>query len=246
MQANPYISNKPLYLHSQQVTPLCYARFSRNQEVCLHVKNIYNTVWKIIPAHGDRKERLGQPVSASEPIMLEHAATNQCLSNDRITYRNDFGNELEVSAMSQATKSKSQILANETAGTKVRENTHKAVSNQNHWVIQLASDPSAEAPVAEAPKYTAEQMVQEIKDKLKSRGAMMIRGIGRVFRILDDNRNRQIDGNEMMWGLKDFDIHLNEEQVKALISEFDRDGSGTVNFDEFLRALRVSTQIKLF
>jgi len=128
----------------------------------------------------------------------------------------------------------------------VRENTHKAVSNQNHWVIQLASDPSAEAPVAEVPKYTAEQMVQEIKDKLKSRGAMMIRGIGRVFRILDDNRNRQIDANEMMWGLKDFDIHLNEEQVKALISEFDRDGSGTVNFDEFLRALRVSTQIRLF
>ena len=82
--------------------------------------------------------------------------------------------------------------------------------------------------------------MQEIKDKLKSRGAMMIRGIGRVFRILDDNRNRQIDANELMWGLKDFDIHLNEEQVKSLIKAFDRDGSGTVNFDEFLRALRVS------
>ena len=70
---------------------------------------------------------------------------------------------------------------------------------------------------------------------------MMIRGIGRVFRILDDNRNRQIDANELMWGLKDFDIHLNEDQVNALIKQFDRDGSGTVNFDEFLRALRVST-----
>ena len=82
--------------------------------------------------------------------------------------------------------------------------------------------------------------MQEIKDKLKSRGAMMIRGIGRVFRILDDNRNRQIDANELMWGLKDFDIHLNEEQIKSLINAFDRDNSGTVNFDEFFRALRVS------
>ena len=36
-------------------------------------------------------------------------------------------------------------------------------------------------------------MMQDIKDTLKQRGAMMIRGIGRVFRILDDNRNRQLE-----------------------------------------------------
>ena len=32
--------------------------------------------------------------------------------------------------------------------------------------------------------------------------------------------------------------HLSEEQVQVLIQHFDRDNSGTVNFDEFLRALR--------
>lgn len=81
-------------------------------------------------------------------------------------------------------------------------------------------------------------MVQEIKDTLKKRGAMAIRGISRVFKILDDNRNRQIDLNELMWGLKDFNIHLDEDQAKVLLKRFDRDGSGTVNFDEFLVALR--------
>ena len=81
-------------------------------------------------------------------------------------------------------------------------------------------------------------MVQDIKETLKKRGAMAIRGIGRVFRILDDNRNRQLDANELMWGLKDFDIHLSEEQVQVLIAHFDRDKSGSVNFDEFLVALR--------
>ena len=80
--------------------------------------------------------------------------------------------------------------------------------------------------------------MEDIKETLKKRGAMMIRGIGRVFRILDDNRNRQLDKNELMWGLKDFDIHLSEEQVMVLIKHFDRDGSGTVSFDEFLVALR--------
>lgn len=81
-------------------------------------------------------------------------------------------------------------------------------------------------------------MIADIKETLKRRGSMAIRGIGRVFRILDNNRNRQLEANELMWGLKDFDIHLNEAQVATLINHFDRDNSGTINFDEFLRALR--------
>lgn len=41
-----------------------------------------------------------------------------------------------------------------------------------------------------------------------------------------------------MWGLKDFDVHLNEEQAKAVLKHFDRDNSGSVDFNEFLRAIR--------
>ena len=130
------------------------------------------------------------------------------------------------------------MLAGEYNGEKVREDNIKAVAPTNYWTIELASEPSASEPIAEAPRYDGAQMMQDIKDTLKQRGAMMIRGIGRVFRILDDNRNRQLDKNELMWGLKDFDIHLSDEQVGVLIKHFDRDGSGTVNFDEFLVALR--------
>ena len=75
----------------------------------------------------------------------------------------------------------------------------------------LAEDAKYAEPVEAAPRYEGEQMIADIKATLKKRGAMAIRGIGRVFRILDDNRNRQLDKNELMWGLKDFDIHLNEE-----------------------------------
>lgn len=37
-------------------------------------------------------------------------------------------------------KHKTQILAGETTGFMVRENTHKQVSQQNVWLIQLASN----------------------------------------------------------------------------------------------------------
>jgi len=140
--------------------------------------------------------------------------------------------------MSAATKHKTQMLAGEYNGERVRETQIKSVSGKNNWRIALSDDPSSEAPVEAPARYEGAQMLADIKATLKKRGAMAIRGIGRVFRILDDNRNRQLDANELMWGLKDFDIHLNEEQVACLIKHFDRDNSGSVNFDEFLVALR--------
>ena len=236
--ANQHISAKGLYLHSCPVSPMAFARFSRNQEVCLHVKPSYSTVWEISPGNGRAKAKYGQQVKAGESIMLSHCATVQFLSNDHIAYTNEFGQEMEVSAMSASTKAKTQMLAGEYNGDKVREDVVKNVAAKNLWTIELASEPSGAEPVQEAPRYEGAQMMQDIKDTLKKRGAMMIRGIGRVFRILDDNRNRQIEKNELMWGLKDFDIHLSEEQVVVLIKHFDRDGNGTINFDEFLVALR--------
>jgi Ca2+-binding EF-hand superfamily protein len=67
---------------------------------------------------------------------------------------------------------------------------------------------------------------------------MSIRGLGRVFRILDDNRNRQIEVKELQWGLKDFGIDLDDEMSACILAHFDKDNSGTVSFDEFLREMR--------
>ena len=59
-----------------------------------------------------------------------------------------------------------------------------------------------------------------------------------MFKILDNNGNRQIDINELYWGLKDFGISLSEDEAGSVLSAFDRDRSGTVNLDEFLRAIK--------
>lgn len=40
--------------------------------------------------------------------------------------------------------------------------------------------------------------------------------------------------------MKDFGIALDDDQAQTILAYFDRDRSGTVNYDEFLRALRVS------
>jgi hypothetical protein len=94
---NPYIFHKPLYLHSCPLTPQIFARFSRNGEVCLAAKPVYNCVWKILPPDGPTSPLLGQPVQACTELWIEHCATRELLSNDNIMYGNQFGNELEVS-----------------------------------------------------------------------------------------------------------------------------------------------------
>ena len=101
IKSNSYICAKDLFLYSQPISPLAFARFSRNQEVCLHTEAGFNTTWRIMPTPGNGY--YNEEVIAGVPFFLEHCATQQNLSNDKITYRNDFGNELEVSAKSAAT-----------------------------------------------------------------------------------------------------------------------------------------------
>jgi hypothetical protein len=126
LEANPYISAKKLYLHSTQISPLFFARFSRNQEVCLSAKCIYNTVWRIIHANPNlRISTIGEPVPAKEHILIEHCATSQFLASDTINYRNDFGSEFEVCAYNYSTNNKSQALNLEKVGKLVVEQPTK-------------------------------------------------------------------------------------------------------------------------
>jgi len=88
------------------------------------------------------KDRAGEVIRADEPVIFEHCATKQYLFSDKIAYANMHGSEFEVSALCAATKSKTQILANENKGTQVRENVHKEVPIQNFWTIELSKDPA--------------------------------------------------------------------------------------------------------
>jgi len=69
---NGNLMNRPLYLSSVPISPISYARFSRNQEVCVINQKVYSTVWKIVSANGNPKDRLGEVIRADEPLIFEH------------------------------------------------------------------------------------------------------------------------------------------------------------------------------
>lgn len=90
--------------------------------------------------------------------------------------------------------------------------------------------------VAPQRKYIdIEALLARIRQRIVERGAVGIKGLGRLFRIADDNSDRKIDlQNELPKLMHDIGIILNKTELQELIRNLDRDGNGTIDYDEFL------------
>ncbi|XP_077549314.1 calcyphosin-like protein isoform X1 [Haemaphysalis longicornis] len=80
--------------------------------------------------------------------------------------------------------------------------------------------------------------IEKLRHQCLQRGAHGIKGLARQFRIMDDSGDKKLDREEFTKGLQDFKVFLSPAEVDALFKELDRDGNGTISFNEFLQALR--------
>ncbi|NXU34694.1 CAPSL protein, partial [Drymodes brunneopygia] len=80
--------------------------------------------------------------------------------------------------------------------------------------------------------------LERLRLQCLAKGSAGIKGLGRVFRIIDGNNTRTLDFNEFLRGLNHYAVVINKEEAQALFQIFDKDGSGTIDFDEFLVTLR--------
>lgn len=55
---------------------------------------------------------------------------------------------------------------------------------------------------------------------------------------MDDNHSLSLDVDEFVKAIKDYRIDIPEQDLARLFEAFDRDGSGEVSYDEFLRTVR--------
>ena len=66
----------------------------------------------------------------------------------------------------------------------------------------------------------------------------------RTFKIMDDDESRSLDYREFKKGIHDYGLtEMSDADIKKCFETFDKDGSGTIDFDEFLVNLRVSIMI---
>jgi Ca2+-binding EF-hand superfamily protein len=73
---------------------------------------------------------------------------------------------------------------------------------------------------------------------MKARGAHGIRGLGLVFKRMDNSGDRKMDRSEFMWGLKENGHNLTPSEFERIFKFFDKNNDGKIDYDEFLRGLR--------
>ena len=78
-------------------------------------------------------------------------------------------------------------------------------------------------------------LMNRIRTRIIQRGATGIRGIGRLFRIADDNGDKLIDlHNELPKLMNDIGVILNKTELAELARHLDKNGDGHICFEEFL------------
>lgn len=60
---------------------------------------------------------------------------------------------------------------------------------------------------------------------------------------MDDDENRSLDIKEFKKAVSDYGVIMEDDDMQELFNRLDKDGSGSVDFDEFLKALRVGNVI---
>jgi Ca2+-binding EF-hand superfamily protein len=85
--------------------------------------------------------------------------------------------------------------------------------------------------------------LEELRRQLAARGASGIIGLARKFRIMDDDGSKSLSMAEFKKGVRECSLDLNEQELNQLFQHFDKDRSGSLDYDEFLRGLRVKNSI---
>ena len=93
-------------------------------------------------------------------------------------------------------------------------------------------------PVFGVTREPPGQVIDKVLVVLKARGLHGIRGLGRVFRRIDNSRDRKLDRHEFQWGLKENGHVLSPSEFERIFKYFDKNNDGKIDYDEFLRAIR--------
>ena len=113
-----------------------------------------------------------------------------------------------------------------------------ARGNQSSNIFNRPPPQAAPKEAGVAENATDQQLLDNLRERLAKRGTRGISSIGRKFKIADDNRSGQLDQAEFKKCMHDFRIGMNQAQVSRVFDLFDRDGSGEVSYEEFLRMVR--------
>lgn len=88
-----------------------------------------------------------------------------------------------------------------------------------------------------APVRDINTIIAVFRENIAKRGARGIFGLGRSFRIIDDDRSHTLSWEEFSKAFNDFQVDLSRDERELLFKAFDINNDGQVNYEEFLRGV---------
>lgn len=105
--------------------------------------------------------------------------------------------------------------------------------------IEITDGPIVEPPPVLTPELNdVQKLLQILRESLKQHGARGIVGLGRKFKIADDDRSGCLCLPEFTKVINEHKLNWTQEQISLVFSYFDNDGSKSISYDEFVVAVR--------
>ena len=67
---------------------------------------------------------------------------------------------------------------------------------------------------------------------------MCILGLGKMFKILDDDKSNTLNLYELSKCINEYRLGFSKEECQILFNRSDRDRNGSIDYDEFLRFIK--------
>lgn len=91
--------------------------------------------------------------------------------------------------------------------------------------------------------YSGKKLVIDMREALLENSLLDIARLCFLFEKFDKNKDYILETQELKSGLEKFNIFLNDDQMEALLAEFDKDGSRRIDWNEFKNILLVSLEL---
>lgn len=92
-------------------------------------------------------------------------------------------------------------------------------------------------PQVQSVNESSQEICQRIANKIVARGARGIGGMSRSFRIMDKDRNGQLDYNEVKRAMYDYHIASSDKEIQAIFEICNTNRNQKLDFHEFIRAV---------
>ncbi|KAK4321416.1 hypothetical protein Pmani_007771 [Petrolisthes manimaculis] len=162
-------------------------------------------------------------ITSSSPFCINHYSRNNCNYNTR-------RHALQKAFDSFDTDGKGYITP-ETVGVILRMMGVKiSEKNLQEVIAETDEDGSGELEFEEFVELAAKFLIEEDEEALKEE-------LREAFRIYDKEGNGYITTSVLKEILRELDNRLTEEDLEGIIEEVDEDGSGTLDFDEFMEMM---------